>query len=298
MPCLRQTVCCVIEIAALLISTAASSPAQSATVTLRFTVHKSAGVDKSLDSDDVAKILDRAAKYFTDEITRIGNGTSLPAVTFALNGSSLSPLPPLNPTVLRRYNQGAQDAIAYSRRTGLFGMQAVESLLAASNGPRLEISLVRKIVVGCPTNIQLGPTGQQVDDQDHYLGCSGVFGKAGIVRLVKSKPKSVKKYEQWVDSEGRLWAHEIGHIMGLHDIREPILPALPTLKSNEGWLMSPYHDLAAARLLGQECTVVTRYPNNMNERGQLEAYLLQAGQFTSSSSKEARRRPDAKNDCL
>jgi hypothetical protein len=289
----------------------ASVPAclsQTPPVSLDFTVRKSPGVDKNLTTDDVQKILAKAAAYLNVEMKRLTaseksqqSALSLPdppEVNFSLRGQVLD-LAPLTDSAIQGgpFPEAVAD-IKDSERTGLYILDAVASRLVTDMSSNdLQIVLVKKILTGCPPASVLGlPPIQPQGDADHWYGCTLIHGAEGVLRLIKNKPKSSSKYDSWIASEGLLWAHEIGHILGLFDIDPHLSPALPLL-TKQRWLMESGIDMSSTRLLGEECVVVTRYPNNGTQQRQLFRYLYTADQRTQPSSTVRPTRLPEKNDC-
>ena len=115
---------------------------------------------------------------------------------------------------------------------------------------------------------------QQSNREDHVAGCFVKLTNTSVIELLAPREPPGPAYDDWVRREAVLWAHEICHLLGIHDLKRNLRTLLPPTRPGvSGYLMmGPYNPLAY-QLLPLEGEVIMAYPNNDSEVGRLDQFL-------------------------
>ena len=248
--------------------------------TIKVSVHKGPKVE--ISPDDVRAILREVSRLLRSEYvaSHPPSQTALNMPVFELLSSlqKVPSIPRLDPNFLSRvkYPDSAVKAIRKSEKDGAYGEDAVQALLSENKHVSyFQLNIVRQIVAyECPEQVVVAADQQLATREDHAAGCSAKFTNTSVIELQFQREPFGPAYDEWVKREAVLWAHEICHLLGLHDLRKSLRPLLPPTRPGIAryLMMGPYNP-SAYQLLPMEGDVIAAYPNNDSQANVFDQYL-------------------------
>jgi hypothetical protein len=242
---------------------------------IRVLVQRGAKVE--FGPEDARAILREVSRLINAEYRESHPPRELPVFQLVGNQPTVPSIPPLDAAFLARaaYSRPVVNAIRKSEKDGAFGQDAIDAVLSKRHADYFEVNLVREIDAHqCGDVSPIALEQQQSNREDHMAGCSWRPSSTSIVELQNPKEPVGPAYDEWVRREAVLWAHEICHLLGLHDLQKRLRNLLPPPRLGvAGYLMIGPCNPFAYQLLPLEGDVIAAYPNNDGEAMRLKTYL-------------------------